>query len=95
MNKIKNAASNKEVEDKRIQISEIDQIFNDLIRNWCSKNPEIVKKFHLQKIIKTTSGINILQRGIRVATMGRLAEMKSLKWMIDSKGKSYFLSTEK
>ena len=91
--KIRDADNNSEIKNKMVQVKEIDDIFEKEISEWVKKNTEKAKKHNLEKVLSNgKDGVNLLQRSIRVATMGRLAEIKSIKWMIDSEGKSYFMS---
>jgi hypothetical protein len=93
--KIREANNNSDIKKKLVQVQEVDSLFEKEISDWVKKNKDNAKKYNLEKSLPKKNGINILQRSIRVATMGRLAEMKAVKWMIDSEGKSYFLTPEK
>jgi hypothetical protein len=93
--KIRTAKNNSDIKKRMVKVQEIDSVFEKEISEWIKKNKAKAAKYNLIKALPKKNGVNILQRSIRVATMGRLSEMNAIKWMIDSEGKSYFLTPGK
>ena len=87
--------NNSDIKKRMVKVQEIDSVFEKEISEWIKKNKAKAAKYNLIKALPKKNGVNILQRSIRVATMGRLSEMNAIKWMIDSEGKSYFLTPGK
>jgi len=84
---------NKKAPNQFIGTKELDKLFQQVILNWIKENHDATDEYHLTPLenIKMTkkklSKEERLLTSIRVATMGRLAEIGAVEWSIDKKDK--------
>lgn len=86
----------KTVKDRNIESEELDKLFEDEILKWIRKNKSAAKNhgiYNLENVeskdLKDKKRAELMRTGIRVATMGRLAEIRAIEWSIE-KGKSIY-----
>jgi len=87
----------KSAEERSIETAELDKLFEDEILSWVSKNKEAAKKYRIDNLknVKDKDLIakkkaELMRTGFRVATMGRLAEIRAITWMINKEGSSVY-----
>lgn len=70
----------------------LDMEFYNVLKQFVNENPEIAQTFDFDSIGSSGSDDVTKHRivGYRVATMGRLAEMRVVKWLINDRGESEF-----
>ena len=79
--------------DSKKNLNELESQIHMVIKNYVVKNPDQSLKFNLSSLVTNNAKTKQKIKQRRLSTMGRLAEMRKVKWIINEDSVSEYLLT--